>query len=181
MYLSRNSHSVFEGAIDVGTNDSIQIISCLYLKNEISGAYSSICIDYKQLANRAFPSSSLVSIMIPQVDSKEHIIHILKEMMKKGVTCKELSTAYDVIHSLPISEIKPRDSSQSSLEYVGDGTISKTHKSSPSVLLQTMRFVESIYGFSESASNQNVFVLTQEDMFALVFSCLSELEVILII
>jgi hypothetical protein len=181
VYSSRNSYSVIEGVIDVGTNDGIQIVSCLYLKNERSGAYSAICIDYKRLSKKADPSSSLLSIMMPQVDSKEHIIHILKEMMKKGVTCKELSAAYGIIHSLPISQLKPRDSSQSSLEYSGDGSISKTRRVSPSVLSQTMRFVESIYGFSESASYQNVFVLTQEDMFALVFSCLSESEVISII
>ena len=92
--------------------------------------------------------------------------------------CKEISVAFGIIHSFPISN---RNSSQASLEYCSNGSISKTDNvSPPSVLSQTMRFVESIYAFSENNSYQKVFILTQEDIFALVFSCLSESDVKLI-
>jgi hypothetical protein len=101
-------------------------------------------------------------------------------MMRKGVSCKEISVAFGVIHSFPIS-LEEQNSSQASIEYGSNGSISKTHKvSSPSVLSQTMRLVESIYRFSDNSSYQKVFILTQEDMFALVFSCLSESDVLLI-
>lgn len=180
MFSTYSTCSVFQGVIDIGTDDSIQIVSGRYLKNERTGNYSALCIDYKQLSSEAIPSAGLVSIMISQVDSKEHIIRILQEMMRRGVSCKEMSVAFGIIHSFPVPVIEKQESSVSSLEY-GDGSILKSQKGAPSVLSLTMKFVESIYGFSENKSNQKVFVLTQEDMFSLVFCCLSECEVILIL
>lgn len=131
-----------------------------------------MCINYKQLSRDGFPSSGLVSIVIPQMDSKEYIIYILLEMMKNGVSCKELCSAFSVIHSYPVLQF---DKHQSSVFEHGN----ESEKASPSVLSLTMKFVGSIYGFSENKINNEIFVLNQEDMFALVFSCLSESDVML--
>lgn len=175
--FTQSSNAVYEGTIDIGTHDSFQIVSGLYLKNEGTGIYYSMYIDYKQLSRESYPSSALISIIIPQMDSKEHIIYILLEMMKKGVCCKELCAAFSVIHSYPVIQL---DKHQSSVFEYCDESISKNEKDSPSLLSATMRFVGSIYRFSGQKINHEIFVMTQEDMFALVFSCLSESEVRLI-
>lgn len=175
---SKSSSIVYQGIIDISTTDCIETVSGLYIKNQMTGMYSEVSIDYKNLSRIGSPSSGLVSILISQADAKEYIIHVLLKMMNDNVSCKELCAAFGIIHSHPILE--NTHLSDSSIEN-GDTRTSKLERSSPSVLSLTRKFVGSFYGFTEDKNEEKMFVLSQEDMYSLVFSCLSEAQVILIL
>ena len=156
-------------------NGTLRVLPNLFVKNETTGNYFALSMDYKEIVREAYPSAGLVSILLAQADPKENISRVLLGMMRRNVHYKELMMAFNSINSYKISlPDKEYTCSDSILDNV-DSISSKNGRASRSILSRTLRYVGSIYGFAGSGNRtKNTCILTQEDMFALVFSCLSE-------